>query len=268
MYNWDFSGPELDKLRRMRPAEYTYRPRFVTIFFCFTQDCPPFNDRRVRRAFALALDRESLAAALAPGYGIPGRDGFTPPGMPGWCAGAGLPYDPGLGRKLLEEAGFPGGKSLPEIPLVSTAARQLTCEWMAAHWQRNLGVKIRFEVYRQNKYMQSSQGEIPAILYGGWWADYPDPDNYLRVCVYSDNPNWRHPEYEQMLEAARLSTEQAERLAYYREADRILMQEAIIVPVFYSPFHLMIQPRVKNFPTTPVKNPGFWKDVLIEDPTE
>jgi oligopeptide transport system substrate-binding protein len=70
-------------------------------------------------------------------------------------------------------------------------------------------------------------------------------------------------EYERLLEQARQITDQAQRMQLYQQADRILMEEAVIVPLLYLQSHLLLKPWVRRFPTAAIKSPGFWKDVVI-----
>ena len=88
----------------------------------------PFDDPRVRRAFAYALDRETLAGVTLGGYFSPASGGLVPPGMPAHSPGIGLPYSPERARDLLAEAGYPGGRGFPTVDFVSAPARGAACK--------------------------------------------------------------------------------------------------------------------------------------------
>ena len=79
-----------------------------------------------------------------------------------------------------------------------------------------------------------------------------------------DLPTWQDSTYNQLLKQARQSTDQVERLELYRQAEVILADESVLVPLTYESFHLMMKPWIKKYPTSAVKNPGFWKDVILE----
>lgn len=264
VYNWFFAGAEMETLLRQYPDEYTRRPRFATLYLFFNVSQPPFDDRRLRRALAMALDREAMARTLSKGYDLPGTGGFLPPGMPGYSAEAGLPYDPEQARQLLAEAGYPAGRDFPAVPSVSYPTRASLVHYLCAQWQETLGVEIRAEVLGLSSIFEWISSKQPGLAIAGWWADYADPENFLRVCVEMDVPEWHNEAYERLLERARCSTDQAERIDLYRQADRLLMEEAVLVPLTYSQSHLMLKPWVKRFPITAIKNPGFWKDAIIE----
>jgi ABC-type oligopeptide transport system substrate-binding subunit len=101
--SWFFAAHEIERLRQRHPEEYICRPRFATTYIFFDVTRPPFDDPRVRRAFAMAVDRTILARVLYKGYELPATSGFVPPGMPGYSAGIGLPYDPPQARQLLAQ---------------------------------------------------------------------------------------------------------------------------------------------------------------------
>jgi oligopeptide transport system substrate-binding protein len=104
----------------------------------------------------------------------------------------------------------------------------------------------------------------PHITLASWFADYADPDNFLRVDVHLDVPGWRNAAYERLLDHARQMTDQAARLSLYQEADRLLMDEAVLVPLLYSRHHILLKPWIRHFTIPAIKNPGFWKDFVIE----
>ena len=94
-------------------------------------------------------------------------------------------------------------------------------------------------------------------------ADYPDPDNFLRVGLATLPTGWRNPAYEELVEKARRLTDQRQRMRLYSQADRILVDEAAVGPLFYARNTLMIQPWVRRFPMA-ARGGWFWKDVVIE----
>jgi oligopeptide transport system substrate-binding protein len=264
VYSWFFSSFEIDPLRQRHAGEYLRRPRFASLYLIFNVSRPPFDDVRVRRAFVMAIDRERLANGLYKGYELPGTGGFVPPGMPGHSAGISLPYDPAQAQQLLAEAGYPEGHSFPEVRYAAYHTRRTLADYLQVSWHETLNIKTRPEIVEAGVLLDWVAREQPPIAIGGWWADYADPDNFLRVDVDLDVPEWRNETYQRLLDQARQTTDQAERMQVYQQADRILMEEAVIAPLSYSWMHLLLKPWIRKFPTTAVKNPGFWKDVVIE----
>jgi oligopeptide transport system substrate-binding protein len=97
----------------------------------------------------------------------------------------------------------------------------------------------------------------------GWEADYPDPDNFLRVGSIRRYTRWRNEAYDRLVEEARKVSDQGERMEMYQEADRILVDEAAIMPLTYSRIHMLVKPWVSKYPTSATGD-RFWKDVIIE----
>lgn len=264
VYNWFFISSEIDDLRNQHSEEYIHRPRFVTIYLLFEISRPPFDDLRVRQAFVRAIDRETLANVLFKGYELPGIGGFVPPGMPGYSPDIGLAYDPVQARRLLAEAGYSTDQPLPSITCLTVPAREILANYLRTQWRDNLKVETRTEIVNPLTFINRLGADRPPALINAWWADYADPDNFLRVCVQMIAPKWRNKNYESLLERALRISDQKERLALYQQADRLLMEESLIVPLVYSQQHMMLKPWVRKFPTTAIKNPGFLKDVIIE----
>lgn len=261
---WFAATSDIAELRQRFPGEYIRRPSFVTRYYFLPTSVPPFDDRRVRRALAMALDRRTLADVYHAGYTEAATGSFVPPGMPGHLPDGGLPFDPAEARRLLAEAGYPDNRDFPAFNLVAYRAATVTARFLHASWEQLLGLKVHLEILEHSQLIERMAHRENDILLGTWWADYPDPDNFLRVDVQMDIPEWQHPAYVALLEQASRSADQDERLELYRQAEHILAEEAPLVPLLYLPFHLMLKPWVKHYPTSAVKNPGFWKDVIIE----
>ncbi len=246
-------------------GEHVSGPSLMTWYIGFHVNRPPFDDRRVRRAFTLATDRETLADVARRGYVSPATAGFVPPGMPGHSPGIGLPYDPESARHLLAEAGYPGGRGFPVLESLASHWPWvvLTVEYLQAQWRENLGVEITWRQMELGRLLDRLSREAPHMWLTGWIADYPDPDNFLRVSTWRVNTGWQSEAYDGLVEGARRAMDQGKRMRMYQQADRILVEEAPILPLFYSRLHMLVKPWVKKFPVSPLKW-WFWKDVIIE----
>lgn len=256
------AAPEMDRARQRHAGEYVSGAFLNTFFVGFDVTRPPFDDPRVRRAFAMAIDRERLADAVVGGYVFPATGGFVPPGMPGHSPGIGLPHDPERARQLLAEAGYPGGRGFPVVVFLALPAGREVNEYRQAQWRENLGIKVTWETMDYGIYLDRLAKESPHMFHTGWVADYPDPDNFLRVCVQR-RTRWRNEAYERLVEEARRIMDQGERMRLYQQADRILVEEAPIMPLTYARRHLLVKPWVRRYSTSAIKA-WFWKDVIIE----
>jgi len=107
--------------------------------------------------------------------------------------------------------------------------------------------------------------EQPHISFLGWFVDYVDPDSFLRLGLKRAQPHthWKNDSYQHLVEEARRSIDQERRLALYRRADRILMEDAPIVPLSYGRMHWLAKPWVTRYPLSPVRR-LFAEDVIIE----
>lgn len=256
------AAPERDLTRQRHVEEYVSGPSLATVFLSLGATRPPLDDPRVRRALAMAVNRERLADVLSRGFAFPALGGFVPPGMPGHSPGIGLPFDPEGARQLLAQAGFPGGRGLPSLQGRTTRVT-VTTEYLAAQWRENLGIEVAWQAVSYSELSELLAQEEPPFIVDGWIADYPDPDDFLRVGVQTYQPRWCHALYERLVEDARRATDQRQRMELYAQADCILMQEAVVVPISYSRLHLLVKPWVTRFPMSSIKY-WFFKDVVLE----
>jgi ABC-type oligopeptide transport system substrate-binding subunit len=255
---------EIERARQRHAGEYVSVPRLATPYVGFDASRPPFDDVRVRRAFVLATDKETLAAVAMRGYHFPATGGFVPPGVPGHSAGIGLPYDPERARQLLAEAGYPGGHGFPAVDSLMFPVLSPLGDDLQVQWRENLGVEIQWEESMMLRtVLDRLRSEPPHIFVAGWVADYLDPDTFLRASPIRRETRWRNEAYERLVEEARRVTDQGERMKLYGQADRILIEEAAIMPLTYARHHLLVKPWVRRFPTAPLRG-WFWKDVIIE----
>jgi oligopeptide transport system substrate-binding protein len=261
----DLSPGEMIEARQKFSGEYVTGPWLSTDFIGFDVSRPPFNDLRVRQAFALATDKGYLSDIALRGFGFPATGGIVPPGMPGHSPEIGLPYDPESARQLLAKAGFPGGRGFPGISCLARddPGHDLLCTFLQTQWQAVLGVDIHWEVTEWSTFSEKNVLENLHMWMVAWTADYPDPDNFLRVLWWKD-PAWQHTEYFRLVENARRVMDQEERMRLYQQADKILVEEVPLLPLSYGRIHMLVKPWVKRLPTSPLKN-WFWKDIILDE---
>ncbi|MDH4209798.1 MAG: ABC transporter substrate-binding protein, partial [Anaerolineae bacterium] len=260
---------ELDHARLRHAGEYISASEASTYCLGFDVAQPPFDDPRVRRAFSLAIDKERLADAILGGHSFPATGGFVPPTIPGHSAGIGLPYDPDQARSLMSEAGYPGGRGFPlvEAAVLSSPETSLLSEYLHDQWRQELGVDSSWEALEWQPLLDRvyDQPPPPHILGVRFLADYPDPDDFLRVAVTHSRSfiGWPNEPYDELVEAARRVTDQGERMKLYSRADSILVEDAALTPLTYGRRHLLVKPWVRNYLPSGTDS---WacKDVVID----
>jgi oligopeptide transport system substrate-binding protein len=183
--------------------------------------------------------------------------------MLGHSAGIALPSDPDRARQLLAEAGYPDGRGFPTVDLLTDHRRGLTSEYLQAHWRENLGVEITQKTTEWGILLDRLDREPPHLFCIGDAAEYPDPDDLLRVPEFQRPTQWQNETYDRLVEEARRVTDQGVRMEMYQEADRILVEEAAIMPFAYGRCQHLVKPWVRRWPVSKTKS-WFWKGVIID----
>jgi ABC-type oligopeptide transport system substrate-binding subunit/DNA-binding SARP family transcriptional activator/tetratricopeptide (TPR) repeat protein len=253
-------------IKHQYPEEYVEVPSLGVDFISFHAGKPPFHDRRTRQAFSHAIDKKTNPE-LKKNMDTPASGGLIPQGMPGYSPGIGLPYDPEKARRLLAEAGYPGGVGFPDVTIIEAdfPAKRLKVQWLCNQWYETLGVNIqpRFIPLKSAKTWSIEEFNIGCL---GLLPDYPDCDYYIRnylggyllPCL-----DWKHPMYDHLLQNARMEVNQQKRLKFYMQADQLLIDEAVLIPMVYFMNSFLIKPWVRLYTFI---SPGIqiWKDFLIE----
>ena len=235
---------------------------FGSVFISLDLSQQPFNDPRVRMALALATDKEALLDAIPRAFCLPATGGFIPPGIPGHSPGIGLPYDPEQARRLLAQAGYPGGAGFPAIDSFGHQEDSLILDFLQHHWREHLGISIRWERLAWHTFLERVHHHLPQIYISGWGADYPDPDSFLRLALDGRSRGWHNDEFTRLLSEANRTIDQSKRIQLFQEADRILIQEAAVIPLTYNRLHILVKPWIIGL--TGINDLGAWKDVIIK----
>jgi oligopeptide transport system substrate-binding protein len=260
---WYVPPQERDRIRQRHAGEYVSVPALHTGYVGFDVSRPPLDDPRVRRAFGLAIDKETLADVVNRGYWSPATGGFLPPGMPGHSPGIGLPYDPEGARQLLAEAGYPGGRGFPTVNARTFHGIEASVEYLQAQWREILGVEIAYEAVQFDESENEPHTKTPDISISAWQASYPDPSDLLPPGMESACTGWQCEAFDRLVNEARRMMDQGERMRLYRQADRILVEQAPVIPWCHLRWSLLVKPWVRRYPASAIRQ-WFWKDVIVE----
>ena len=206
-----------------------------TDYYGFGAAVPPFDDVRVRQAFAAAVDWRRIGIlALDDPAGV--ATSMVPPGIPGRSDRDVVPiHDPARARDLLAEAGFPGGQGFPEVTILSGGSPY--DEAVVTELERELGITVRSEIMDFGSYFTRLDSESPQMWFLSWVADYPGRNDFLGVLLGSASVNnygrWDSPEFDAAIAEAGSATDEAAANAAYDRAEDIVQQDAPVIPISY-----------------------------------
>jgi oligopeptide transport system substrate-binding protein len=213
----------------------------------------------VRQAFNYAVDTEAIVREITKRGSLPAT-GVLPPGMLGYDPERqGYAYDPTTAKRLLAEAGYPGGAGFPVVPLWSAAKAESTKAELAAYQRYLAEVGVQVELHYAPDWptykAMLEQGEL-SMFRLVWYADIPDPDNMLSPLLHSTSPTnrtfYRNPRVDQLLEQARKALDKVERMALYREVERVVMEDAPWIAQHYHISDYLFQPIVQGVEINPL----------------
>ncbi len=213
----------------------------------------PMRIKKIRQAINYGFDRRKMILYLRNSLGTPAESGFVPMGLPSFDTSVvkGYHYDPSMTKKLLEEAGFPGGRGLPVIKLLTVAIYADMANFIAKQLGES-GIPVQVEVIQKSLLLTMTASSTAAFFRGSWIADYPDAENYLSV-FYSGNPappnytRYKNPQFDAVFEKAIAENNDSIRYRLYQEADRLMMADAPVVPLWYDKVVHLVQPGVNGF---------------------
>ena len=253
---------KIQTYRRDNPALIRVVPERRVSFCDFNVEKPPFDDVRVRKAFAMSIDREIIVTRVLRGNQQPAYNFFFPDSA-GYTSTAAFQYDPGEAQKLLKEAGYPNGEGLPEIEFLlgSAETSALIAEVMQQMWRDTLGVTVKLRTTEQKVWLRNYDEGDYQITFGNWGGNR-DPAGWLELYESNNSVNWSNyasPEFDKFLdEGRRANSLEASNRAYDR-AENILINDAPLIPVFFNTAAFLVDPRVKGFYTNDFRHTVFHK---------
>jgi oligopeptide transport system substrate-binding protein len=249
---------KIDTYRAEKSPALHVTPRLGAGFLVINTQKPPFDDARVRRAFALAINREQIATSIY-------RAGQTPayslgqPGMGGYQPRHKITGGPDEARSLLAEAGFPGGTGFPEVEYLynTSELNRDVAQALQQMWRKELGVAVALHNEEWKVFLNTRDTGNFQIARAGWNPFTDEATEYFQQVVSTNafnDSNWGDPEFDALYEKAIHSLDKVERHEFYQQMDEIVIREMPVVPIVHQAIARLVHPSVRG-----------WKDNLLDN---
>ncbi len=258
--------PEVNADPELSAAFVTY-PQAATQYLAMNLSQEPFQDKKVREAFAYAIDRETFCADLRSGDCLP-TVSFMPAGLPGAIETNQYSFDPEAARQALAESSYGGPDNLPEIKFYFNSdyeERGQHAEWIAGEIRDILGVELTIEPMEGAALtaLRSDVKTHPQLLYfGSWYQDYPDPQNWLSAVWTCDsglnNVGYCNEQFDELTALGDSTIDTAARLTSYEQAGQLLVDDVPATFLLNPSGIFVVNPAVTGYTPTPseVEWPG------------
>jgi oligopeptide transport system substrate-binding protein len=230
----------LDVLRK-RPDVHPFN-YLATYWVSFNVTRKPFDDPRVRKALALAVDRNRLVEKITRGGEQP-TSHLVPEGTANYTSPEGLDYDPALAKKILAEAGYPDGKGFPRFEYIFNASsgggakihEDIAIE-LQQMWHDTLGINMDLRQVEWKVWLSSTAHLDYDLGRGDWIGDYDDANTFLALFQSNSGNNrtgWKNARYDALMEEANEQTDLKKREEFFQQAESILIHDQLpIIPLY------------------------------------
>jgi oligopeptide transport system substrate-binding protein len=265
---WDkgLMPPQLLDVLLKRPDFHTFN-YLGTYFIRFNVTRKPFDDPRVRRALALAIDKKRIVEKITKGGELIASH-FVPDGTANYTSPDGLDYNPALAKQLLAEAGYPGGRGFPRFEYMFNAAagggdeihQDIAIE-LQQMWRDTLGIQMDLRQLEWKVYLSAQSHLEYQLARASWIGDYDDPNTFLGMFITGNGNNetgWSNPRYDSLVQQANETSDLKQREQLFQQAETILIHDEMpIIPLY-------IYAGINAFDTNRIQ--GLYQNILDDHP--
>lgn len=262
------SFPTSDVYECKNSPEYHNFPLLRNNYIGFNVEKKPFDDKRVRLAFSMAMDRRIFGEILR--RSEKASSTWIPEGMIGYSPDSGPKFDPKKAQDLLAEAGYPNGKNFPQVEMLYPTRddTKLVMEAVQDQLKRNLNVHVDLVNNEWKVYLRKLRTDPPAIFRASWGADYPDPETFANIFTShngNNNTRWKSVDYDKLIDQAEGEQDQKLRAALYQKSDQIICKdEAVVACTYLSTQNIMTKPWLKGIAINSL-DLQFFKDAVVDN---
>jgi oligopeptide transport system substrate-binding protein len=258
---------KLDSYRAMSNTPLRIEPQLGTYFYRFNVTRPPFDNVHARRALSLAIDRKAIVELIT-GSGESPAGSFAPPGAGGFVPSTTMGYDPEAARRELAAAGYPSGEGFPAVELLynTLESHRTIAEAIQQMWKTTLGIDVQLYNQEWKVYLDTLDTIDYNISRGGWVAVVDDANQFVEIFT-PGNPNnhtgWASEEYAQLHDASMREGDPAKRMALLQELDAMLVEQAIVAPIYHYARKSLVDLRVQGWNPGPLDKRNYKQVRLV-----
>lgn len=268
---------QIPLLQEKNDPNFKIFPYLGDYFYVFNVNAEPVNKPEVRKALAYAIDRKQIVEQVTKAGQIPAT-GFVPAGIPmsdgkdfqATSGDHGVAQDASKveeAKKLLADAGYPNGEGFPAVEIIynTSEGHKAIAEAIQAMWKTNLGINVELRNEEWKVFQTTRNQKQYVIARHGWIGDYVDPMTFLDMWVTGGGNNdadYSNPKYDEAIAKAKSSVG-AERDQAMLEAEKILMEDMPVMPIYYYTNAVMMRENIKNAPKSPL-GPVDYKEAYVE----
>jgi oligopeptide transport system substrate-binding protein len=267
-----------------KPPKYVLErsPEMASQYYEFNTTKAPFNNVKVRQAFSYAIDRNRIIEEVLKGeaYG-PGVNGICPPSFKGYDITkiTGYDFDAEKAKKLLAEAGFPGGKGFPKVKIELNSGGSKNAN-VVLEIQKQLmdvlNVNVDFEVVPQKQKLEDAKYARAEIFRAAWIADFPSPENFLWILdgstvppddtqpSYPNTCRYKNPEFDRLFNEGKSAKTQEEAYAAFMKAEQLMINDAPVLMLWYDENYRLVKSNVRNLWSNPMRYRDYSQVYLKE----
>lgn len=238
-------------LKETHPEWVHIEPYMGVYFYRVNVTEGALRDPRVRKALAWSIDRRALVERVTLGGEIPATN-YVPDMFSNFHSDPAVGFDPEKARALLAEAGYPNGEGLPPIDILfnTQEAHKKIAVALAEMWRRNLGIEANPLNKEWKVYLDDQSNLKYDVSRSGWIADYADPMTFIDMFTTGNGNNdtgWSNARYDELVGLAQRAPTEEKRIAYLEEAEKLLMEEMPVIPIYWYTRKYLADPRLRNW---------------------
>ncbi|HEY1663107.1 MAG TPA: peptide ABC transporter substrate-binding protein [Verrucomicrobiae bacterium] len=268
VWDKDLIPAEILDVLLQRPDFHTFN-YLGTYFVRFNVTRKPFDDPRVRQALAMAIDKKRIVERISKG-GEEVATHLVPDGTADYTSPDGWGYDPVLARKLLAEAGYPGGKGFPPFTYLYNASaggsskiHEKVAIELQQMWHDQLGINMELHQVEWTAYLDALTSLNYDVARSSWVGDYDDANTFLGCFVTGDGNNrtgWSNPQYDSLVHQANAEVNVKKRGQLFQQAETILVRDQLpVIPLYF-------YEGINYFDTNKVQ--GIYENILDDHPLQ
>ncbi|XUW99380.1 MAG: peptide ABC transporter substrate-binding protein [Dehalogenimonas sp.] len=234
-------------------------PELSLSYIGFNVEKAPFDDPLIRKAFSMTVDLNKIVG-LTFNDAVDAANGVLPTGIPGYDANSkSLGFDVTQAKALIAQSKYGSVSNLPAITITTSGYGGLIDGGLQAiinEWRINLGVTVNVRQLEPSVFLYNLKQEKDQMFYSGWIADYPNPQDFLDILFRTgadfNSGGYSNPAVDALLDQAAATTDSNASLSLYQQAQRLILADAAVIPLFFGQEYILVKPYVTGFQINPM----------------